>query len=133
MSLNSDSQRNIAHVKSGVDGGYELHGLADHLIEVAKLAAEYASVFGTGDWARLAGLWHDLGKYSADFQSYIRSASGYDAEAHIETAPGKVNHSDAGAQYAVEQFGVYGRIIAYLIAGHHIVNGPTRLGAGIAV
>lgn len=113
--------RHVAHVKSsaGGDGGYELHGLADHLLKVARLASDYASTYGGEDWAKLAGVWHDLGKYSVAFQCYIKSASGYDAEAHIETTPGKVNHSDAGAQYAVEQFGVYGRVIAYLIAGHH--------------
>jgi CRISPR-associated endonuclease/helicase Cas3 len=31
---------------------------------VADLAGEFASTFGHSDWGRLAGLWHDLGKYS---------------------------------------------------------------------
>ncbi|NIR63793.1 MAG: CRISPR-associated endonuclease Cas3'', partial [Aliifodinibius sp.] len=71
------------------------------------------------DWASLAGLWHDLGKYSADFQNYIRSASGFEADAHIENVPGRVNHSSAGALHAVQKFGDLGRILAYCIAGHH--------------
>lgn len=38
--------------------------LEDHLMSTAKLAAEFASEFGCGEWGYLAGLWHDLGKYS---------------------------------------------------------------------
>lgn len=109
----------IAHVKLGDNDTYQLHHLTEHLKKTASLAEKNAAACGAGEWAKCAGLWHDLGKYSEEFQHYIKSASGYDVEAHIETTPGKVNHSDAGAQYAVEQFGVHGRIIAYLIAGHH--------------
>lgn len=42
--------------------------LADHLRNVAELAAGFGASFGASDWARLAGQWHDLGKYSAEFQ-----------------------------------------------------------------
>ncbi len=28
--------------------------------------------FNAGDWAYLAGLWHDLGKYSKEFQDYLK-------------------------------------------------------------
>jgi len=66
-----------------------------------------------------AGLWHDLGKYSQEFQHYIKTVSGYDLEAHIEGKPGRVDHSTAGAIHAVRQFGAHGQILAYLIAGHH--------------
>jgi len=103
----------IAHVAE--DG--RTHALIDHLKEVGRLAGQFASVFGSSSWAEVAGLWHDLGKYSKAFQDMIRSASGLDA--HIETAPGRVDHSTAGAIHAVEQFGPYGNILAYLIAGHH--------------
>src|SRR3970282_1065756 len=71
------------------------------------------------DWARLSGMWHDLGKFREKFQKYIKSVSGYDAEAHIEGAPGRVDHSTVGAIHAIEKMGPQGRILAYLIAGHH--------------
>lgn len=109
----------IAHVKESANGSWETHTLEDHLISVANLAVQFSSSFGSHDWAAAAGIWHDLGKYSNDFQKYIKTASGYDPEAHVETIKGKVNHSSAGALYAVQQFGVLGRILAYLIAGHH--------------
>lgn len=110
--------RYLAHVRCDGDT-FSLHDLDEHLRGVGKLAEEYARVFGSGDWARVAGLWHDLGKYSAEFQRRIKSVSGYDAEAHLEGQPGRVDHSTAGAQHAVKQFGIHGRILAYLIAGHH--------------
>jgi len=67
----------------------------------------------------MAGLWHDLDKYSTEFQQYIKTVSGYDAEAHIEGKAGRVDHSTAGAIHAIRQFEKHGRILAYLIAGHH--------------
>jgi len=110
--------RYLAHVRR--DGEtFALHDLNEHLRGVGKLAEEYAQVFGSGDWAQVAGLWHDLGKYSAEFQRRIKSVSGYDTEAHLEGQSGRVDHSTAGAQHAVDQFGLHGRILAYLIAGHH--------------
>lgn len=42
----------------------EWHGLHYHLLNVASLTKKFAEAFNFGDWAYLAGLWHDLGKYS---------------------------------------------------------------------
>ncbi|MCK9283438.1 MAG: CRISPR-associated helicase Cas3' [Rhodocyclaceae bacterium] len=108
-----------AHVRQGDGdgGGWTAHDLETHLREVARHAAAFATPLAGADWARIAGLWHDLGKYQPDFQCYIRSASGFDA--HIESAPGKVKHAIAGAIHAIETRGAYGRLLAYLIAGHH--------------
>ena len=106
----------LAHVRQGDGGVWHEHFLDEHLRSVAVMAADFATDFESADWAHTAGLWHDLGKYSTEFQQYIRSVSGYDA--HIE-APGRVDHSTAGAIHAVRQFGAHGRILAYLIAGHH--------------
>ena len=108
----------LAHVKPLPDGGWAEHGLDTHLRDVATLAAQFAEPFNSADWAALAGMWHDLGKYSDEFQRYIKTVSGYDAEAHIEGV-NRVDHSTAGALYAMRQLGTRGRILAYLIAGHH--------------
>jgi CRISPR-associated endonuclease/helicase Cas3 len=109
----------LAHVRQDSNGKWREHVLEKHLFEVAHRAGELAKAFGSEDWAHLAGLWHDLGKYREKFQQYIKSVSGYDAEAHIEDVPGRVDHSTAGAIYAIEKLGLQGRILAYLIAGHH--------------
>jgi hypothetical protein len=41
--------------------------LEDHLRNVAETARGFAAAFGAGEWGYLAGLWHDLGKYSPSF------------------------------------------------------------------
>ena len=66
----------IAHVSEDKS---RLHLLEDHLTAVADLASVMAAEFGASEWAYLAGLWHDLGKYSHEFQSMIRSSIGSDA------------------------------------------------------
>ena len=58
----------MAHVRQAKDGSFVVHDLDDHLRAVAELAARHASAMGGADWAQLAGLWHDLGKYAKEFQ-----------------------------------------------------------------
>ena len=83
----------LAHVKQRDDGTWDRHPLEAHLLCVSRIAGEFAAVFASAQWGRLAGLWHDLGKYRPAFQNYIRKASGYEAEnAHIGGA-GKADHS----------------------------------------
>ncbi|MBN8429020.1 MAG: CRISPR-associated endonuclease Cas3'', partial [Xanthomonadales bacterium] len=111
----------IAHAARDENGKWRApHDLADHLRDVGELASEFAEQFGA-DWARLAGRWHDLGKYRPRFQNYIRQVSGFEfeADAHIKGEAGKAPHSTAGALLAIERFGIAGRVLAYLIAGHH--------------
>jgi CRISPR-associated endonuclease/helicase Cas3 len=84
--------------------------LLEHLQLVARLAEQYAAKFGAGSWGRIAGLWHDLGKFSREFQALIRGL----LEAGV-----RVDHSTAGAQYAYRCAGHIGKLLAYCIAGHH--------------
>jgi len=117
--MNSGNQY-IAHAAKDGNGNWRPpHDLADHLASVAVLAACFARNFGE-DWARLAGQWHDLGKYRPRFQNYIRTVTGFEAaDAHIEGKPGRSPHSTAGALLACDTFNETGRVLAYLIAGHH--------------
>jgi CRISPR-associated endonuclease/helicase Cas3 len=88
----------------------EWQPLEEHLAFTADLAEQYASSYAPG-WGRLAGLWHDLGKYQPAFQRYI----GADPEEHCESA-GRTAHSGAGALLArVNQC----YPLAFVIAGHH--------------
>ncbi len=54
-------QKYFAH---SVDGRPtdEWQPLDEHLLNVAEFARTFADEFGSGEWAYLAGLWHDLGK-----------------------------------------------------------------------
>lgn len=94
------------HLRLVAEGGSGLSG-----------AAEFAAAFGAEDWGRILGWWHDVGKYSTEFQHRLRAANGFDAA--LETLS-RVDHSTAGARHASAKApGAIGRILAYCIAGHH--------------
>ncbi|CBL44981.1 Hypothetical protein HDN1F_13980 [gamma proteobacterium HdN1] len=86
--------------------------LAEHLTSVGDLAATFASDFGAHSLAQAAGLLHDLGKYTREFQSRLEGGA-------------KVDHATWGAHVALELFGQAGILLAYGIAGHHagLANG----------
>jgi CRISPR-associated endonuclease/helicase Cas3 len=86
--------------------------LSDHLQKVAELAADNARYFNGGAMASLAGNLHDLGKYSDAFQRRLEGGL-------------RVDHATAGAKVAVEKWGALGKMLAYVIAGHHagLANG----------
>lgn len=44
----------------------------EHLDAVAKLAKQYGEVFGRGEEARIAGIFHDFGKYSDAFSEVLQ-------------------------------------------------------------
>ncbi|MGC8724384.1 MAG: CRISPR-associated endonuclease Cas3'', partial [Acidobacteriota bacterium] len=60
------------------------HKLTDHLRGVAERARGFGDQFGVGDWAELAGWWHDLGKGSHAFQAYLKAQEIARADAHLE-------------------------------------------------
>ncbi|MDR3703531.1 MAG: CRISPR-associated endonuclease Cas3'' [Candidatus Sulfopaludibacter sp.] len=84
------------------------HLLQRHLEDSAALAEEFASGFAPG-WGRIAGLWHDAGKYQRAFQGRI----GADPDAHCDA---RVDHSTVGALIARNR-GAHP--LCFLIAGHH--------------
>lgn len=113
----------IAHIKRNPDGSWaEPHLLKNHLQDTSKIASEFANEFSNNDWAELAGLLHDLGKYHPDWQKYIRKETGYfDEEAHIEGYENRPNHSQAGAALVFEKLKNHkvAKILAYVIGCHH--------------
>ena len=106
----------LAHL--ALEGKPRPHLLIDHLTAVGDLAGAFAARFGAEAWARLAGRWHDLGKYSASFQARIRRENGF--EAHIEGGDStERDHSSAGAAHALDLLGMQAAPLAFVIAGHH--------------
>jgi len=88
-----------------------------HLANVARKAGEFAALFDSSEWAEAVGWLHDLGKFPEEFQEYLLKAN--DLDASIESAPGRVDHSTAGAQHAVRSVPILGHLLAYAVAGHH--------------
>lgn len=90
------------------------HDLVTHLERTAEAAAENAAKFGAGELGRLAGLWHDLGKFNPEFQKYLRRC--HEATLDGGPAPRKgVPHAIYGAALARESVGM----LAPVLYGHH--------------
>jgi CRISPR-associated endonuclease/helicase Cas3 len=91
----------------------EWEPLGDHLRLVGQACARFAGPFGWSELARVAGLLHDIGKCSAEFQTYI-------AQTVEDISKRGPDHSTAGAREALRLFGpLTGKILAFIIAGHH--------------
>ena len=117
----SQANQPIAHAPE--TPGQASHNLEEHLLAVGKLARHFAENIGA-QWAELAGIWHDLGKYRPGFQRYLSIANNPDG--HIEgcVSGREKTHSAAGALWAIQQLNQsnglpLGHVLAYLIAGHH--------------
>lgn len=112
----------VAHMKDDGHGGVISQSLSAHLQGTAEQAKTFAEEFGNGDWGYFLGSSHDLGKYSPDWQGYIRREYCCD---DIDQTKGtkRVYHSLHGALNAFlrfpSQYKRIARAISYIIAGHH--------------
>lgn len=109
--------------------------LFEHLAGVADKSAKFASKIGLAKPGRLIGLLHDLGKYSGEFQRYIKSEEGMltpDEDDYMDAqgAKGKIDHSTAGAQFVFKglhaignEAGLIAQILSLCIASHHSRSG----------
>lgn len=77
----------------------------EHLCGTAALAEDFARPFGGEEQAELAGLAHDIGKYSEAFQR------------RLQGAPIQVDHSTAGAVECRQRGQPFA---AFAAAGHHV-------------
>jgi CRISPR-associated endonuclease/helicase Cas3 len=87
--------------------------LKRHLVDTAKLAKQFGEDAQVGELAYVAGLLHDIGKYSKAFQK------------RLDGKGSKVDHATAGAREILNLFNenqlqkTLATVISYCIAGHH--------------
>ncbi len=97
-----------------------------HLNKVAYWCSTFASEMfppGPGRDAGhklgyLAGLWHDLGKFAPEWQTYLKSKADIHSAESTDSASRKEDHSTAGAAFT-NAISPFGPLLSYLIAGHH--------------
>lgn len=111
-----------AHIRN-VDGKKYIQTVEEHCHGVAEIAAELLSDIGLEKTAYLAGMVHDLGKFSENFKNYIEKAA--DGE---KVQRGSVNHTFAGVRFLLEKHSdeqlsgfsdIVLEIIAYAVGAHH--------------
>lgn len=111
-----------AHIRK-VDGKKYIQTVEEHCHGVAEIAAELLSDIGLEKTAYLAGMVHDLGKFSENFKNYIEKAA--DGE---KVQRGSVNHTFAGVRFLLEKHSdeqlsgfsdIVLEILAYAVGAHH--------------
>ena len=98
---------NIEYYARSENSKGEKETVSFHLQRVSKLAAIYAKIFFCEQEAKIAGMYHDFGKYSDDFQGVLK-----------KEVKG-INHAIPGAIAQLLKFGDKGLLIAGIIMGHH--------------
>jgi len=98
--------------------------LKDHLINVSLLSQRSGKNVGLESAARLAGLLHDMGKGSSNFQEYLKKAA---LNPYDTAKRGSVYHTPTGAIYAYERWygsgknleAITAQILSLAVRGHH--------------
>ncbi|MBO0992568.1 CRISPR-associated helicase Cas3' [Bacillus sp. SD088] len=113
----------IAHIR---EFDKHIQTVEEHLLGVKKLSEDYGEKIGVKHLAGLAGMLHDLGKYTDEFRDYILKAV-YDPV----NAPkrGSVDHSTAGGKLLYKLLhtnekitptkGLVAEIVGNAIISHH--------------
>jgi CRISPR-associated endonuclease/helicase Cas3 len=83
----------IAHYRESDEA---IQTVEEHLLGVKNLAETFGQKIGVAHIAGLAGLLHDMGKYSKLFQEYLNEAIN---NPHAPPRRGSVDHSTAGGKY----------------------------------
>lgn len=107
------------------------HTVKTHSVETSLFAKKFAGKIGLDLIGELLGLLHDLGKYSFEYQCYIKSAVGLFSPGDkqyvdAKRLKGKIDHSTAGAQWiseasrdAVKINKLTSEIVSLCVLSHH--------------
>ena len=93
-----------AHVRESANDNKKYQTVAQHLTGTAELCRGFAAAFGADADGELAGLAHDIGKCTEEFQNRLLNAGPV------------VDHATAGAMACAMQGNRY---VAACVAGHH--------------
>lgn len=115
FSTMTEQKKTISHIK-GKPGNWSIQSNDEHQQGVAELAATFAATFDMGEWGRVLGLLHDIGKEKHAFQQHIMKESGYSPEIKVE---GDSSHAYVGGLIARKLYPQATPILPNIIMGHH--------------
>ena len=107
----------ISHIRRETNGELIFQGNEEHSLGVAKLAEQFASEFGMGDFGYVMGMLHDKGKEKKEFQEYIQDRN--DIPGHTKWTPEGKAHAYVGGLLARDYYPHLFPILSYPIVGHH--------------
>ena len=111
-----------AHIRLDSNNQYTVQSVEEHCKNVANIAKDILTSVGYGNIAYLAGILHDIGKFTTDFENYI-----WQAARSEDVRRGSVNHTFATVRYIMSKY-TYGgndyldylyEFISIAIASHH--------------
>lgn len=106
-----------AHI-TYINGEQRIQTVSEHLCNVSEYASKICACFKLENAARLAGLIHDIGKYTKAYKNYIEKASNGE-----KVVRGSVNHTFAGVIWLMERYHekypLSSEMIAYAVGAHH--------------
>lgn len=112
----------IAHIR---ESDKKIQTVKEHLLEVKALAEGFGAKIGVPHIAGLAGMLHDMGKYTEEFRNYITNAVFSPETAQTR---GTVDHSTTGGKLLYELYhdnkieemtGRLAEIVGNAIISHH--------------
>ncbi|EEL61425.1 CRISPR-associated helicase/endonuclease Cas3 (plasmid) [Bacillus cereus] len=112
----------IAHIR---ESDSQVQTVEEHLLGVKELAETYGEKIGIKHLAGLAGMLHDMGKYTNEFKEYILEAVNNPTSSPKR---GSVDHSTAGGKLLYQLFhtenmipykGIISEIVGNAIISHH--------------
>lgn len=112
----------IAHIR---ESDSQVQTVEEHLLRVKELAETYGEKIGIKHLAGLAGMLHDMGKYTNEFKEYILEAVN---NPNSPPKKGSVDHSTAGGKLLYQLFhtenmipykGIISEIVGNAIISHH--------------
>ncbi|MFE6139485.1 CRISPR-associated endonuclease Cas3'' [Bacillus sp. NPDC057893] len=120
----------IAHIR---ESDKQVQTVEEHLLGVKELAETYGKKINIKHLAGLAGMLHDLGKYTNEFREYILEAVN---NPDSPSKRGSVDHSTAGGKFLYQFFhtenitpykGIIAEIVGNAIISHHGYLAISRL------
>ncbi len=110
----------LAHLQKDPAGAvFAVQSISEHCCKTSKYAADALEPIGLSASGGIAGLLHDLGKYTEQFQAYIKDGA---------SIRGSVNHTFAGVRLLLERYftpdtedfsGIVSELLALAVGGHH--------------